>query len=60
MDLVGLQVTDDGTDVVQDLLDEGHHFERLHLDKMAPALLSYLDKCVARHVLYTIMGFCVQ
>lgn len=60
VDLVRLEVTDDGPNVVQDLLNEWHHFERLHLDKMASALLCYLDECVTRHVLYTIVGFCAQ
>ena len=29
--LVGCQVADDGADVVQDLLDERHHLQRLNL-----------------------------
>ena len=58
VDLVGLEVTDDGPDVVQDLLDVRHHLEWLHLDKMSPTLLGNLDKRVTRHVLDSIMSFC--
>lgn len=31
VDLVGLEVTDDGTDVVQYLFDEWHHLQTLYL-----------------------------
>lgn len=55
-DLLRLQVTDDGVDVVQDLVNEGHHFSHLHLDKMTPALLGDLYESVTGHVLNTIMG----
>lgn len=55
--LLGLQVTDDGVDVVEDLINEGHHLPHLHLHKMPPALLSDLNECVTRHVLHSIMGF---
>jgi hypothetical protein len=54
--LLGLEVTDDGVDVVEDLVDEGHHLAHLHLDKMATALLGDLDESVTRHILYPIMG----
>ena len=56
--LLGLQVTDDGVDVAQDFVYEGHHLAHLHLHKVAPALLCDLDECVARHVLHTVVGLC--
>ena len=56
--LLGLEVTDDGVDVVEDLVDEGHHLAHLHLDKVSPALLGDLDEGVARHVLHAIVGLC--
>ena len=55
-DLLRLKVTDDGVDVVENLVDEGHHLSHLHLDKMAPALLGDLDEGVTGHVLNTIVG----
>ncbi len=55
-DLLRLEVTDDGVDVVQDLVYEGHHLSHLHLDEVAPALLGNLDEGVTSHVLNTIMG----
>ena len=58
--LLGLQVTDDGVDVAQDLVYEGHHLAHLHLHKVAPALLCDLDEGVARHVLHAIVGLCGQ
>ena len=54
--LLGLQVTDDGVDVAQDLVYEGHHFAHLHLHKVAPALLGDLDEGVASHVLHAVVG----
>lgn len=55
-DLLWLQVTDDGVDVVEDLVDEGHHLAHLNLDKMTPALLGDLDEGVTRHVLHAVVG----
>lgn len=55
--LLGLEVTDDSVDVVEDLINEGHHLSHLHLDKMPPTLLSNLNERVTRHVLHSIMGF---
>lgn len=55
--LVWLEVTDDGPDVVQDVLNEWHHLQCLDLDKVSPTFLGYLDERVARHVLYTIVSF---
>lgn len=58
MYLLGLEITDDGVDVVEDLVDEGHHLAHLHLDKVAPALLGDLDEGVARHVLHAVVSLC--
>lgn len=58
-DLLRLQVTDDGVDVVEDLINKGHHLSHLDLDEMTPALLGDLDEGVTRHVLNTVVGFCV-
>lgn len=55
-DLLWLEVTDDCVDVVEDLINEGHHFSHLHLDEVSSALLGDLDECVAGHVLDTVMG----
>ena len=55
--LMGLQVAHDGSDVIEDLLNERHHLQLLHLHKMPPTLLSYLDERVARHVLNTVVSF---
>lgn len=55
-DLLWLEVTDDGVNVVEDLVDERHHLSHLHLDEVAPALLSDLDECVTGHILNSIMG----
>lgn len=60
MYLLGLEVTDDGVDVVEDLVDEGHHLAHLHLDKVAPALLGDLDEGVARHVLHAVVSLCQE
>lgn len=57
-DLLRLKVTDDRVNVVEDLIDEGHHLSHLHLDKVAPTLLGNLNEGVARHVLNSIMGLC--
>ena len=46
-----LQVADDGVDVDEQLVDEGHDFADLDLDELSPALLSDLDERVASHVL---------
>ena len=59
-DLLWLQVADDGVDVVEDLVDEGHHLAHLNLNKMAPALLGDLDEGVTRHVLHAVVGLCVE
>lgn len=58
-DLLWLQVTDDGVDAAEDLVDEGHHLAHLDLDKMSTALLGNFDEGVACHVLNAIMGLCV-
>lgn len=57
-DLLWLQITDDGVDVAEDLVDEGHHLAHLNLDEMASALLGDLDEGVTRHVLHSIVGLC--
>jgi len=54
-DLLRLQVADDGVDVVEDLVDEGHHLAHLDLDEVPPALLGDLDEGVARHVLHAVV-----
>ena len=53
-----LEVTDGGSDVVEDLLNERHHFHELNLHKVTSTFLSYLDERVARHVLDTIVSLC--
>lgn len=53
-----LEVTDDSVDVIEDLIDEGHHLSNLYLDKVPSALLGNLDESVTGHVLDTIMGLC--
>lgn len=58
--LLGLQVTDDGVDIVEDLINEGHHLSHLHLHEMPSALLSDLNECVTCHVLNSIVGFCEE
>ena len=58
VDLVRLEIADDGSDVVEDLLDERHHLQLLNLHEMAATLLSYLDERVASHVLDTVVGLC--
>lgn len=55
--LLGLQVTDDGVDIVEDLINERHHLSHLNLHKMPPALLSDLNERVTCHVLNSIVGF---
>lgn len=57
-DLLWLEVTDDSVDVIEDLIDEGHHLSNLYLDKVSSALLGNLDESVTGHVLDTIMGLC--
>jgi hypothetical protein len=46
-----LQITDDGVDVDEQLVDEGHHLAHLDLDELPAALLRDLDERVASHVL---------
>ena len=58
VDLVRLEVADDGSDVVEDLFDERHHLQLLDLHEMAATLLSYLDERVASHVLDAVVGLC--
>lgn len=58
-DLLRLQVTDNRVNVVQYLIDEGHHLSHLNLDKMTATFLCNLDEGVTSHVLHTIVGFCV-
>lgn len=58
-DLLRLQVTDDGVDVVEDLINKGHHLSHLDLDEMTPTLLGDLDEGVTCHVLNTVVSFCV-
>ena len=53
-----LKITDNGSDVVEYLLNERHDLQRLDLDKVSPTLLSYLDECVTCHVLDTIVSLC--
>ena len=48
---MGLQVADDGVDVDEELIDEGHDLAHLDLNELAPALLRDLDERVASHVL---------
>ncbi len=55
--LVGLEVAYDGSDVVQNVFNERHHLQLLHLDKVSPTLLCNLNECVTCHVLYTVVGF---
>lgn len=55
-DLLRLEVADDGVNVVEDFVDEGHHLSHLHLNKVAPALLGNLDERVTGHILNSIMG----
>ena len=55
--LVRLQVTHNGTDVVEDLFNERHDLQWLNLHKVPPTFLGNLDKRITRHILYTIMSF---
>lgn len=57
-DLLRLQVADDGVNVIEDLVDEGHDLPDLHLNKMPPAFLGNLDERVACHVLHAVMRLC--
>ena len=49
--LLRLQIADDGVDVGQELVNEGHDLADLDLNKLTPAFLRDLDECVASHVL---------
>lgn len=55
--LVRLQVTHNGPDVVEDLFNERHDLQWLHLHKVPPTFLGNLDKRITRHILYTVMSF---
>lgn len=59
-DLLRLEVTDDGVDVVEDLVNEGHHLTHLNLDKVTSTLLGNLDEGVTCHVLHAIVRLCVD
>ena len=54
--LLRLKIADDGVDVTEQLVDEGHHLPHLDLYKLPPALLRNLDESVASHVLHTLVG----
>lgn len=58
--LLRLQVTNDGVDVVQNLIYKGHHLSHLNLHKMPAALLGYLDESITCHVLNAIMCLCAR
>ena len=54
--LLRLKIADDGVDVAEELVYEGHHLPHLDLYKLPPALLRNLDESVARHVLHSLVG----
>ena len=54
--LLRLKIADDGVDVAEQLVYEGHHLPHLDLYKLPPALLRNLDEGVTRHVLHSLVG----
>lgn len=58
--LLWLQVTDDGVNAIQYLINERHNLSDLNLNKMTTAFLRYFDERVTRHVLNTIMCLCTN
>ncbi len=55
--LLRLQIADDGVDVGQELVNEGHDLADLNLDKLAPTFLRDFNESVASHVLKQTKSF---